>query len=671
MNADVPRRAAGKKPRWTTAQKLARDTAKRRAARANPGSRERGVPSWESRGGRSPGATRYDRDGRERFGDRRARPGGADRPGGWERRDRSQGEDPRASPEWGTAGDRGVRGPSGGRPDRPSRFDRPMPRRTGSQGRAQGDRGTGSERREDRGGRGFGGDRRPGVDAARRRQAGTDRDDRGRREWEPRLPPERPRGGGSWEPRGPRRHEGRRPDHHTKALIRQERPPRSDRAERTGAEAKPVTVGLDNAFLTAGVPMSLVRRLAAQGIASPFPIQQATLPDALAGRDILGRGQTGSGKTLAFGLPLITRLMGGPKAAPNRPLGIVLVPTRELAIQVTRALEPLAATVGLRFQLVAGGLSYAPQLAALARGVEILVATPGRLVDLMDKHAADLSGVRIAVLDEADHMAEMGFVPEVTAILDAIPAGGQRLLFSATLDRGVDQIVATYLNDPVTHSTDDVTAAVTTMEHHILLVEPPHKKLVTAEVANRGGRTLVFARTKLGAERVAEQLREQGVFAAALHGGLNQRVRGRILAAFQEGVLPVLVATDVAARGIHVEGIELVLQIDPPADHKDYLHRAGRTARAGDRGIVVTLALPHQHKPMQRLAREAGVKVAAVAAGPGDPVLTDRTGARRPHRPPVPAEQLRRVVEGDSARRSHGVRAGGRRPSTRGRTPRG
>lgn len=241
-------------------------------------------------------------------------------------------------------------------------------------------------------------------------------------------------------------------------------------------------------------------------------------------------------------------------------------------------------------------------------------------------------------------MAEMGFVPEVTAILDAIPSGGQRLLFSATLDRGIDQIVATYLRDPVTHSTDGVTAAVTTMEHHILWVEPQHKKQITAEVANRGGRTLVFARTKLGAERVAEQLRGQGVFAAALHGGLNQGVRGRILTAFTEGTLPVLVATDVAARGIHVDGIGLVLQIDPPADHKDYLHRAGRTARAGDRGIVATLALPHQQKLMARLARDAGVEAAGVAVAPGDPVLVERTGARRPQQPPITAEQLRRIV---------------------------
>ena len=428
----------------------------------------------------------------------------------------------------------------------------------------------------------------------------------------------------------------------------------------------PVTA--DNPFLLAGLPMPLVQRLAVEGIDTPFPIQEATLPDALSGRDVLGRGQTGSGKTLAFGLPMIARLMEADKAAARRPLAIVLVPTRELAIQVNRALEPLARSAGRKIQLVAGGLSYQPQIAALERGVDVLIATPGRLVDLMEKGAADLSEVRIAVLDEADHMAEMGFVPEVTAILDAIPSGGQRLLFSATLDRGIDQIVATYLRDPVTHSTDGVTAAVTTMEHHILWVEPQHKKQITAEVANRGGRTLVFARTKLGAERVAEQLRGQGVFAAALHGGLNQGVRGRILTAFTEGTLPVLVATDVAARGIHVDGIGLVLQIDPPADHKDYLHRAGRTARAGDRGIVATLALPHQQKLMARLARDAGVEAAGVAVAPGDPVLVERTGARRPQQPPITAEQLRRIVDAD--RRRPGVR-GQRRPAPRGRPTRG
>jgi superfamily II DNA/RNA helicase len=429
-----------------------------------------------------------------------------------------------------------------------------------------------------------------------------------------------------------------------------------------------VPVTADNPFLLAGLPMPLVQRLAVEGIDTPFPIQEATLPDALSGRDVLGRGQTGSGKTLAFGLPMIARLMEADKAAARRPLAIVLVPTRELAIQVNRALEPLARSAGRKIQLVAGGLSYQPQIAALERGVDVLIATPGRLVDLMEKGAADLSEVRIAVLDEADHMAEMGFVPEVTAILDAIPSGGQRLLFSATLDRGIDQIVATYLRDPVTHSTDGVTAAVTTMEHHILWVEPQHKKQITAEVANRGGRTLVFARTKLGAERVAEQLRGQGVFAAALHGGLNQGVRGRILTAFTEGTLPVLVATDVAARGIHVDGIGLVLQIDPPADHKDYLHRAGRTARAGDRGIVATLALPHQQKLMARLARDAGVEAAGVAVAPGDPVLVERTGARRPQQPPITAEQLRRIVEAD--RRRPGVR-GQRRPAPRGRPTRG
>jgi superfamily II DNA/RNA helicase len=254
-------------------------------------------------------------------------------------------------------------------------------------------------------------------------------------------------------------------------------------------------------------------------------------------------------------------------------------------------------------------------------------------------------------------MAEMGFLPEITSILDALPEGGQRLLFSATLDRGVDDVVKRYLKDAVTHSTDDVTASVTTMEHHILLIDPMHKKSITAEVANRQGRTLVFVRTKLGADRVAEQLREQGVFAAALHGGLAQGARNRVLSAFKDGSLPVLVATDVAARGIHVDDVSVVLQADPPADHKDYLHRSGRTARAGDRGTVVTLALPHQKRGMERLARDAGVEVVATRAVPGDALLTS-TGACPPSGVPIPASQSRRLLEGEQR--------GQRRPFGRG-----
>jgi superfamily II DNA/RNA helicase len=277
-------------------------------------------------------------------------------------------------------------------------------------------------------------------------------------------------------------------------------------------------------------------------------------------------------------------------------------------------------------------------------------------------------------------MADMGFLPEVTAILDQMPAGGQRLLFSATLDKGVDQIVEGYLTDPVTHSTDDAKASVTTMEHHVLLVDPMHKKTITAEVANRDGRTVVFVRTKLGADRVATQLRAAGVFAAALHGGLNQGARNRVLGAFRDGTLPVLVATDVAARGIHVDDVSVVLQVDPPADHKDYLHRSGRTARAGDKGTVVTLALPHQRRQVERLVHEAGVDVTPAKVAPGHALLV-ATGASTPSGVPVPEESLRRIVEGDKrarrpgpyrggARRSGPARDGARRPQPRGARPR-
>ena len=409
-------------------------------------------------------------------------------------------------------------------------------------------------------------------------------------------------------------------------------------------DTTPMIIAEDNAFAVLGLPAALVERLAREGITTPFPIQTATIPDALAGRDVLGRGQTGSGKTFAFGLPTLARLAAGDRALARRPRALVLTPTRELAMQISDALEPYVHVMGLRHKLVAGGMPYPPQLMALDRGVDLLIATPGRLKDLIERGAVQLTDIAIMILDEADHMAEMGFLPEITSILDGLPEGGQRLLFSATLDRGVDGVVKRYLKDAVTHSTDEVTASVTTMDHHILLIDPQHKKSITAEVANREGRTLVFVRTKLGADRVAEQLREQGVFAAALHGGLAQGARNRVLSAFKDGSLPVLVATDVAARGIHVDDIGVVLQADPPADHKDYLHRSGRTARAGEKGSVITLALPHQKRGMERLARDAGVDVVATRATPGDALLTS-TGACPPSGVPIPASQSRRLLE--------------------------
>jgi superfamily II DNA/RNA helicase len=394
-------------------------------------------------------------------------------------------------------------------------------------------------------------------------------------------------------------------------------------------------------FSSLGVSAILVNRLREAGITEPFPIQSATIPDAIAGRDVLGRAQTGSGKTLAFGLPLLTALAG---ASGRRPRAAILTPTRELALQIGEVLAPLAQTSGLSLVLVAGGLSYAPQLRAFERGVDIVVATPGRLIDLMEQGVADLSRVEIAVLDEADHMADLGFLPAMIQILDAIPAGGQRLLFSATLDRVVDRLVRQYLTDPVRHEVDPATAAVTTMVHHILEVAPDDKARLTAEIAGRDGRTVIFVRTQRGADRVAQQLRGHGVLAGALHGGLAQSARTRVLGAFRDGSLPVLVATDVAARGIHVDDVGLVLQADPPGGSKEYLHRSGRTARAGGTGTVVTLVLPHQRREVRRLTAEAGVRATPLRSGTPDRELVAATGARSASGEPISAAQYQRLI---------------------------
>ncbi|MDX6279439.1 MAG: hypothetical protein QOH03_510 [Kribbellaceae bacterium] len=412
-----------------------------------------------------------------------------------------------------------------------------------------------------------------------------------------------------------------------------------------------------NGFAALGLAPRLVQRMAKDGITQPFPIQEATIPDAMAGKDVLGRGQTGSGKTLGFGLPTLMRLAGGHTES-RRPRGMVLVPTRELAMQVHDALEPLAHVMGVTIKLIAGGLPYPKQIESLRRGVDLLIATPGRLIDLCEQGAADLGAVEVAVLDEADHMCDMGFMPAVTTLLDMTPKSGQRLLFSATLDNDVDKIVKTYLKDPVTHSTESGQATVSTMEHHLLVIEPGHKQSLTAELASRDGRTIVFVRTKLGADRVATQLRDRGVMAAALHGGLTQGARNRTLDQFKDGSVPVLVATDVAARGIHVDDVGLVVQADPPAEHKDYLHRAGRTARAGGKGAVVTLLLPHQRRGMMRMAESAGVQAEPVRARPGDGLMTELTGGTKPSGFPVklPAPK---PVRGSGGFNKGGKRFGG------------
>ncbi|APE22884.1 MULTISPECIES: DEAD/DEAH box helicase [Streptomyces] len=379
-----------------------------------------------------------------------------------------------------------------------------------------------------------------------------------------------------------------------------------------------------------GLPEGVVRKLAQNGVTTPFPIQAATIPDALAGKDILGRGRTGSGKTLSFGLPLLATLAGG-HTDKKKPRGVILTPTRELAMQVADALQPYGDVLGLKMKVVCGGTSMGNQIYALERGVDILVATPGRLRDIINRGACSLENVQIAVLDEADQMADLGFLPEVTELLDQVPVGGQRLLFSATLENEIDSLVKRYLVDPVTHEVDPSAGAVTTMTHHVLVVKPKDKAPVTAAIAARKGRTIIFVRTQLGADRIAEQLRDAGVKADALHGGMTQGARTRTLADFKDGYVNALVATDVAARGIHVDGIDLVLNVDPAGDHKDYLHRSGRTARAGRSGVVVSLALPHQRRQIFRLMEDAGVDASrhiVGGAGAFDPEVAEITGAR-------------------------------------------
>ncbi|MGW2346548.1 DEAD/DEAH box helicase [Streptomyces sp. NPDC001661] len=383
-------------------------------------------------------------------------------------------------------------------------------------------------------------------------------------------------------------------------------------------------------FADLGLPEPVVRKLAQNGVTTPFPIQAATIPDALAGKDILGRGRTGSGKTLSFGLPTMARLAGA-RSEKHKPRAVILTPTRELAMQVADALQPYGDQVGLKMKVVCGGTSMGNQIYALERGVDILVATPGRLRDLINRGACDLSNIEVAVLDEADQMSDLGFLPEVTEILDQVPAGGQRMLFSATMENEIKTLVTRYLNDPVSHEVDSAQGNVTTMSHHILVVKPKDKAPVTAAIAARKGRTIIFVRTQLGADRIAEQLRDAGVQADALHGGMTQGARTRVLEDFKKGYVNSLVATDVAARGIHVDDIDLVLNVDPAGDHKDYLHRAGRTARAGRTGTVVSLSLPHQRRQIFRLMEDAGVDAGRHIIQGGaafDPEVAEITGAR-------------------------------------------
>jgi superfamily II DNA/RNA helicase len=377
---------------------------------------------------------------------------------------------------------------------------------------------------------------------------------------------------------------------------------------------------LTASFDALGVSEPLIRALAAHDITEPFPIQALVLPDALEGRDICGQAKTGAGKTLAFGIPLLQRTG---RADPLRPRALVLVPTRELARQVADVLEPLAKAVGKRLAVCYGGTGMDAQIRALRRGVEVVVATPGRLIDLLQRGAAALDEVEVMVLDEADRMADMGFLPNVEWILRQLPTDRQTMLFSATLDQDVDRLVRHDLRDPVHHEVHSGSITVAAMEHRFLLVHQLDKVKVAAAVASGAKRTLIFTRTKRGADRLCRDLRNEGVAVAAIHGDLRQHIRERALENFTSGRLAVLVATDVAARGIHVDGIDIVIHFDPPDDHKGYLHRSGRTARAGEQGLVVTLVLYNQQPDAERIQRRLGICQPVVEVFSNDPRLGD------------------------------------------------
>jgi len=437
-----------------------------------------------------------------------------------------------------------------------------------------------------------------------------------------------------------------------------------------GADA--TVLPTDTTFEALGVPAPLVEVLTTSGITAPFPIQVATLPDSLAGRDVLGRGRTGSGKTLAFSLPLVARLAASDsKRQPKRPRSLILVPTRELANQVAAVVDPMARALGMRTTTIFGGVGQNPQVQALAGGLDVVIACPGRLEDLIQQGHCDLGAIEVTILDEADHMADLGFLPGVKRIMDRTPKVGQRMLFSATLDNGVDVLVKRYLSSPVTHSVDPAVAPVSTMTHHVLQVQNADKAEVVRQLASGLGRSVLFTRTKHQAKKLAKQLTAQGVPAVDLHGNLSQNARERNLEAFSSGETRVLCATDIAARGIHVDDVALVVHVDPPAEHKAYLHRSGRTARAGAEGAVVTVSTPDQAGEVRTLARQAGITPKVSVVRPGAPEIEALTGPAAPHVEPAPVVEQpqgngggRRRSGGGSGRGASGGAASSGRSSS-------
>ena len=428
-------------------------------------------------------------------------------------------------------------------------------------------------------------------------------------------------------------------------------------------------------FIDLGVPAKIAAVLSAQGIDAPFPIQVDSLPDTLAGRDVLGRGKTGSGKTLAFGIPMVARLAvsSNSNQGMRKPRGLVLAPTRELATQITNALQPLANAMDLRVTTIFGGVPQKKQVQALRDGVEIIVATPGRLEDLMAQGILKLDAIEITVLDEADHMADLGFLPGDTRILNATPRGGQRLLFSATLDNGVKKLVDKFLQNQVMHAVDEANSPVTQMTHHVLEASDAEaKKRLVYALASGTGRRILFMRTKHHAKKLAKALTQAGIPAVDLHGNLSQAARDRNLEAFSTGRARVLVATDVAARGVHVDGVDLVIHVDPPAEHKAYLHRSGRTARAGASGDVVTISLPTQRKDLSDLLSKAKISVKPKSVTEKSPEVIALIGEVAEYvKPAAPTAQPKKTgtSTGRNAQRKRALSESGRPQSQQSRAP--
>jgi superfamily II DNA/RNA helicase len=415
-------------------------------------------------------------------------------------------------------------------------------------------------------------------------------------------------------------------------------------------------VSSDTTFADLGVPAALITVLAATGITIPTPIQAATLPDSLAGRDVLGRGRTGSGKTYAFLLPLLTRLDASKtKRQSRKPRALILAPTRELVNQIQAAMTPLAKPLGINSLTIFGGVGQNPQVSGLRGGVDVLVACPGRLEDLLGQGALTLDAIEITILDEADHMADLGFLPGVRRIMDRTPRVSQRMLFSATLDAGVDVIVKRFLTNPVTHSADSAQSQISTMSHHIFHVRAEARLPVLVDLTSAPGRTMIFTRTKHGAKKLSKQLNASGIPTVELHGNLSQNARTRNMDAFHAGVASTLVATDIAARGIHVDDVNLVIHADPPVEHKAYLHRSGRTARAGAAGIVITLMTDDQVADVRDLTRRAGIKATTTRLDATHPLLRQLAPGERTLTEPV----MLTVEEGNAPRRNGGGRSGG------------